>query len=145
MQGDFELEWELENHRLAVTKQLRKRFNAFHHELHKIYTSFPNNDEALAAGCSLVTPMVWVKLCMRWSSEHFKVYALLFSSIKTGNVFEQNAKYPSFWCFITLIVFHNVYLPCQKISEQNRENRKKQKINHTSGRKSFVRKLAEKV
>ncbi|KAG6722725.1 hypothetical protein I3842_03G174300 [Carya illinoinensis] len=103
VRGDFELDWELENHRLTVTKQLRKRFNAFHHELHRIYLSYANHDEALANGTVLVSPLVWVKLCGRWGSEAFK-----------------------------------------KISTKNRENRKRLIINHTAGRKSFVRILEEK-
>ncbi|XP_035550036.1 uncharacterized protein LOC109021500 [Juglans regia] len=56
VRGDFELDWDLENHQLAVTKQLRKRFNAFHHQLHQIYMSYGSHDEALATGTSLVTP-----------------------------------------------------------------------------------------
>ncbi|XP_042963797.1 uncharacterized protein LOC122297717 [Carya illinoinensis] len=103
VRGDFELDWELENHRLTVTKQLRKRFNAFHHELHSIYLSYGSHEEALASGTERVSPLVWVKLCTRWGSEAFK-----------------------------------------KISNKNRENRKKLLINHTAGRKSFVRILEEK-
>ncbi|XP_042969119.1 uncharacterized protein LOC122301810 [Carya illinoinensis] len=103
VRSDFVLDWERENHRLTVTKALRKRFNSFHHDLHKIYESFGSHEEALAHGTSLVDPLVWVKLCGRWGSDAFK-----------------------------------------KISSQNRENRKKQAINHTSGRKSFVRILEQK-
>ena len=73
MQGDFVLDWDRENHRLAVRKQLRKRFNAFHHELHKKYESYGSHEEALAAGSSMVELQVWVKLCERWGSEEFKV------------------------------------------------------------------------
>ncbi|XP_042958209.1 uncharacterized protein LOC122293818 [Carya illinoinensis] len=103
VRADFVLDWERENHRLTVTKALRKRFNSFHHDLHKIYQSFGSHEEALANGTSMVDPLVWVKLCGRWGSEAFK-----------------------------------------KMSSQNRENRKKQAINHTSGRKSFVRILEQK-
>ncbi|XP_042972229.1 uncharacterized protein LOC122304190 [Carya illinoinensis] len=103
VRSDFVFDWERENHRLTVTKALRKRFNSFHHDLHKIYESFGSHEEALANGTSLVDPLVWVKLCGRWGSEEFK-----------------------------------------KISSQNRANRKKQAINHTSGRKSFVRILEQK-
>ncbi|XP_042972691.1 uncharacterized protein LOC122304482 [Carya illinoinensis] len=103
VRGDFELDWEMENHRLAVTKQLRKRLNAFHHELHRIYLSYASHDEALANGTVLVNPLVWVKLCGRWGSEAFK-----------------------------------------KLSTKNRESRKRLVINHTAGRKSFVRILEEK-
>ncbi|XP_042940815.1 uncharacterized protein LOC122275700 isoform X8 [Carya illinoinensis] len=91
-------DWDLENHRLTVLKQLRKRFNAFHHELHKKYLSYESHEEALASGSCMVDPVVWVKLCGRWGSDDFK-----------------------------------------KISRQNRENRKRLTINHTAGRKSFVR------
>ncbi|XP_041001451.1 uncharacterized protein LOC121247164 [Juglans microcarpa x Juglans regia] len=100
---DFELDWELKNHQLAVWKQLHKRFNAFHHELHKKYSKYGSHEEALANGTSLVEPLIWVKLCGRWGSDAFK-----------------------------------------KMSEQNKENRKRLKINHTAGRKSFVRILEEK-
>ncbi|XP_041001690.1 uncharacterized protein LOC121247400 [Juglans microcarpa x Juglans regia] len=103
VRGDFELDWDLENHQLAVTKQLRKRFNAFHHQLHQIYMSYGSHDEALATGTSLVTPLVWFKLCERWGSEAF-----------------------------------------QKIASKNRDNRRMLKINHTTGRKSFVRMLEQK-
>ncbi|XP_042975470.1 uncharacterized protein LOC122306951 [Carya illinoinensis] len=103
VRSDFVFDWERENHRLTVTKALRKRFNSFHHDLHKIYQSFESHEEALASGTSLVDPLVWVKLCGRWGSDAFK-----------------------------------------KISSQNRENRKKQAINHTSGRKSFIRILEQK-
>ncbi|XP_041007910.1 uncharacterized protein LOC121265872 [Juglans microcarpa x Juglans regia] len=103
VRSDFVLDWDRENHRLSVTKALRKRFNSFHHDLHKIYESYGSHAEALANGTSLVDPIVWVKLCERWGSDAFK-----------------------------------------KISAQNRENRNKQAINHTSGRKSFVRLLEQK-
>ncbi|KAF5465135.1 hypothetical protein F2P56_015166 [Juglans regia] len=72
VRGDFELDWELDNHRLAVTKQLRKRFNAFHHELHKKYMAYGSHEEALASGTTLVDNLVWVKLCGRWGSDAFK-------------------------------------------------------------------------
>ncbi|KAF5468571.1 hypothetical protein F2P56_012714 [Juglans regia] len=72
VRGDFELDWELDNHRLAVTKQLRKRFNAFHHELHKKYMAYGSHEEALAFGTTLVDNLVWVKLCGRWGSDVFK-------------------------------------------------------------------------
>ncbi|XP_041016233.1 uncharacterized protein LOC121258759 [Juglans microcarpa x Juglans regia] len=104
VRSDFVLDWDRENHRLTVTKALRKRFNSFHHDLHKIYESYGSHVEALANGTSLVDPIVWMKLCERWGSDAFK-----------------------------------------KISTQNRENRNKQAINHTSGRKSFVRLLEQKV
>ncbi|KAF5447889.1 hypothetical protein F2P56_033406 [Juglans regia] len=103
VRSDFVLDWDRENDRLTVRKALRKRFNSFHHDLHKIYESYGSHAEALADGTSLVDPIVWVKLCERWGSDAFK-----------------------------------------KISAQNRENRKKQAINHTSGRKSFVRLLEQK-
>ncbi|XP_042978654.1 uncharacterized protein LOC122309295 [Carya illinoinensis] len=103
MQGDFVLDWDRENHRLAVRKQLRKRFNAFHHELHKKYESYGSHEEALDAGSMMVGLEVWAKLCERWGTEEFK-----------------------------------------KIARQNRENRKAQIINHTAGRKSFVRLMEEK-
>lgn len=96
-------EWGRENHRWTVNKQLRKRINAFHHDLHKIYLSYGTHEEALANETSLVDPLVWVKLCGRWDSDAFK-----------------------------------------KMSAQNRENRKKLTVNHTSGYKSFVRILAQK-
>ena len=67
------LDWDRENHRLTVTKALRKRFNSFHHDLHKIYESYGSHAEALANGTSLVDPIVWVKLCERWGSDAFKV------------------------------------------------------------------------
>ncbi|KAG6691929.1 hypothetical protein I3842_10G086200 [Carya illinoinensis] len=101
--GDFVLDWDRENHKLTVVKQLRKRFNAFHHQLHKKYESYGSHEEALASGCSLVDVNVWITLCRRWGSDEFK-----------------------------------------KMSRQNRENRKAQIINHTAGRKSFVRILEEK-
>ncbi|XP_040998793.1 uncharacterized protein LOC121244686 [Juglans microcarpa x Juglans regia] len=103
VRGDFVLDWDQENHRLAVLKQLRKRFNAFHHELHKKYLSYGSHSEALASGCTMVNDNVWVKLCERWGTDNFK-----------------------------------------KISAQNRENRNRQTVNHTTGRKSFVRMLEEK-
>ncbi|RWR85109.1 hypothetical protein CKAN_01395500 [Cinnamomum micranthum f. kanehirae] len=103
VKSDFLFDWERENHRLTVTKQLRKRFNSFHHDLHKIYLKYGSHEEALANGTSLVDLLVWVKLCGRWGSDEFK-----------------------------------------KMSAQNRENRKKLTINHTSGRKSFVRILEQK-
>ncbi|XP_041025373.1 uncharacterized protein LOC121265768 [Juglans microcarpa x Juglans regia] len=103
VRGDFVLDWDQENHRLAVLKQLRKRFNAFHHELHKKYLSYGSHSEALASGCTMVNDKVWVKLCERWGTDNFK-----------------------------------------KISAQNRENRNRQTVNHTTGRKSFVRMLEEK-
>ncbi|XP_035540948.1 uncharacterized protein LOC108989616 [Juglans regia] len=103
VRGDFVLDWDQENHRLAVLKQLRKRFNAFHHELHKKYLSYRSHPEALASGCTMVNDNVWVKLCERWGTDKFK-----------------------------------------KISAQNQENRKRQTVNHTTGRKSFVRMLEKK-
>ncbi|XP_042990753.1 uncharacterized protein LOC122317798 [Carya illinoinensis] len=103
VRGDFVLDWDRENHRLTVRKQLRKRFNAFHHELHKKYESYGSHEEALAAGSTMVGLEVWAKLCERWGTEEFK-----------------------------------------KIARQNRENRKAQTINHTAGRKSFVRLMEEK-
>ncbi|XP_042965286.1 uncharacterized protein LOC122299244 [Carya illinoinensis] len=74
VRGDFVLDWDRENHRLAVRKQLRKRFNAFHHELHKKYESYGSHEEALAAGSTMVGLEVWAKLCERWGTEEFKVY-----------------------------------------------------------------------
>ncbi|XP_042971138.1 uncharacterized protein LOC122303422 isoform X2 [Carya illinoinensis] len=102
VRADFVLDWDWENHKLTVVKQLRKRFNAFHHQLHKKYESYGSHEEALASGCSLVDVNVWITLCRRWGSDEFK-----------------------------------------KMSRQNRENRKAQIINHTAGRKSFVRILEE--
>ncbi|RWR97715.1 hypothetical protein CKAN_02716800 [Cinnamomum micranthum f. kanehirae] len=72
VKSDFVFDWERENHRLTVTKQLRKRFNSFHHDLHKIYLKYGSHEEALANGTSLVDPLVWVKLCGRWGSDEFK-------------------------------------------------------------------------
>ncbi|XP_035545549.1 uncharacterized protein LOC118348288 [Juglans regia] len=72
VRGDFVLDWDMANHRLAVLKQLRKRFNAFHHELHKKYLSYKTHEEALSSGGSMVDPIVWDKLCARWGSEDFK-------------------------------------------------------------------------
>ncbi|XP_040994304.1 uncharacterized protein LOC121240845 [Juglans microcarpa x Juglans regia] len=72
VRGDFELDWELKNHRLAVWKQLRKRFNAFHDELHKKYLAYASHDEALPADVEFVDPIVWAKLCGRWGSDAFK-------------------------------------------------------------------------
>ncbi|XP_042985669.1 uncharacterized protein LOC122314255 [Carya illinoinensis] len=103
VRADFVLDWDRENHRLTVLKQLRKRFNAFHHQLHKKYESFESHEEALATGCSMVDLNVWVTLCRRWGSDEFK-----------------------------------------KMARQNRENRKALYVNHTAGRKSFVRILEEK-
>ncbi|XP_042974305.1 uncharacterized protein LOC122305925 [Carya illinoinensis] len=103
VRADFVLDWDQENHRLTVLKQLRKRFNAFHHQLHKKYESFESHEEALATGCSMVDLNVWVTLCRRWGSDEFK-----------------------------------------KMARQNRENRKALYVNHTTGRKSFVRILEEK-
>ncbi|XP_042982960.1 uncharacterized protein LOC122312424 isoform X2 [Carya illinoinensis] len=103
VRGDFALDWDRENHRLTVRKQLRKWFNAFHHELHKKYESYGSHEEALAAGSTMVDLQVWVKLCERWGTEEFK-----------------------------------------RIARQNRENRKALTINHTAGRKSFVRLMEEK-
>ncbi|KAG6730018.1 hypothetical protein I3842_01G058900 [Carya illinoinensis] len=91
VRGDFALDWDRENHRLTVRKQLRKLFNAFHHELHKKYESYGSHEEALAAGSTMV------------DFEEFK-----------------------------------------RIARQNRENRKALTINHTAGRKSFVRLVEEK-
>ncbi|XP_042964627.1 uncharacterized protein LOC122298846 [Carya illinoinensis] len=104
VRGDFALDWDRENHRLTVRKQLRKRFNAFHHELHKKYESYGSHEEALAAGSTMVDLQVWIKLCERWGTEEFK-----------------------------------------RIARQNRENRKALTINHTAGRKSFVRLMEEKL
>ncbi|XP_040992915.1 uncharacterized protein LOC121239691 isoform X2 [Juglans microcarpa x Juglans regia] len=104
VRGDFVLDWDRENHRLAVLKPLRKLFNAFHHELHKKYLSYGSHEEALASGCTMVNDNIWVKLCERWETDKFK-----------------------------------------KISAQNRENRKRLTVNHTAGRKSFVRMLEEKA
>ncbi|XP_042958045.1 uncharacterized protein LOC122293555 [Carya illinoinensis] len=104
VRADFILDWEKDNHRKTVWKQLRRRFNAFHHELHKKYLSYDSHEEALASAPGMVGPLVWAKLCGRWGSEAFK-----------------------------------------KMSKQNKENRSKLKINHTAGRKSFVRVLEEKV
>ncbi|XP_035543151.1 uncharacterized protein LOC108990421 [Juglans regia] len=72
VRGDFVLDWELVNHRLTVTKHLRKRFNAFHHELHRKYLSYKTHEEALASGGGMVDPIIWDKLCARWGSEDFK-------------------------------------------------------------------------
>ncbi|KAF5465271.1 hypothetical protein F2P56_015293 [Juglans regia] len=98
VQVDFILDWTKKNHRLTVMKTFRKRFNAIRYELHKIYKTFENAEEALANRPSWVNPNVWVKLCGRWSSEEFK-----------------------------------------RLSEQNKCNREKQKMNHTVGRTSFLR------
>ncbi|XP_042966695.1 serine/threonine-protein kinase EDR1-like [Carya illinoinensis] len=73
IRSDFVFDWERENHRLTVTKALRKCFNSFHHDLHKIYQSFGSHEEALANGTSLGDPLVWVKLCGRWGSDAFKL------------------------------------------------------------------------
>ncbi|XP_042980099.1 uncharacterized protein LOC122310280 [Carya illinoinensis] len=81
VRGDFELDWELKNHQLAVWKQLRKRFNAFHHELYKKYLAYASHEEALAGGTSLVSPLVWVKLCGRWGSDHFKVHSIIYLNL----------------------------------------------------------------
>ncbi|KAF5465272.1 hypothetical protein F2P56_015294 [Juglans regia] len=72
VQVDFILDWTKKNHRLTVMKTFRKRFNAIRYELHKIYKTFENAEEALANRPSWVNPNVWVKLCGRWSSEEFK-------------------------------------------------------------------------
>ncbi|KAF5481746.1 hypothetical protein F2P56_002375 [Juglans regia] len=72
VRADFILDWDLANHRQTVWKQLRKRFNAFHHQLHKKYLSYGSHEEALAGGTGLVSNLVWVKLCGRWGSEAFK-------------------------------------------------------------------------
>ncbi|KAF5450951.1 hypothetical protein F2P56_031260 [Juglans regia] len=69
---DFIFDWDLKNHQKTVWKQLRKRFNAFHHQLHKKSLEYATHEEALANRCSLVEPLVWVKLCGRWGSEAFK-------------------------------------------------------------------------
>ncbi|KAF5472346.1 hypothetical protein F2P56_009070 [Juglans regia] len=76
VRSDFVFDWERENHRLTVTKALCKRFNSFHHDLHKIYQSYGSHEEALAHETSLVDPIVWVKLCARWGSDAFKVHML---------------------------------------------------------------------
>ncbi|KAG6683510.1 hypothetical protein I3842_12G016500 [Carya illinoinensis] len=57
---------------MAVTKALRKHFNAFHHGLHKKYFSYGSHEEALASKSILVDPIVWAKLCDRWGSDSFK-------------------------------------------------------------------------
>lgn len=67
------MDWEKDNHRKTVWKQLRRRFNAFHHELHKKYLSYDSHEEALASAPGMVGPLVWAKLCGRWGSEAFKV------------------------------------------------------------------------
>ncbi|XP_040997679.1 uncharacterized protein LOC121243625 [Juglans microcarpa x Juglans regia] len=72
VRANFILDWDLANHRQTVWKQLRKRFNAFHHQLHKKYLSYGSHEEALAGGTELVSNLVWVKLCGRWESEAFK-------------------------------------------------------------------------
>ncbi|XP_042976312.1 uncharacterized protein LOC122307477 [Carya illinoinensis] len=72
IRGDFELDWEKHNHQMAVWKALRKRFNAYHHELHKKYMKFATHEEALASETSMVNPIVWTKLCERWGSDSFK-------------------------------------------------------------------------
>lgn len=66
MQNDFKLDWELDNHRLEISKQLQKRFNVFHHELHKKYLAYGSHEEALASRTSLVDNLIWVKLCGQW-------------------------------------------------------------------------------
>ncbi|XP_040990908.1 uncharacterized protein LOC121238131 [Juglans microcarpa x Juglans regia] len=77
VQADFILDWTKKNHQLMVMKTFLKRFNAIRYELHKIYKTFENAEEALANRPSWVNPDDWVKLCGRWSSEEFKVRRVL--------------------------------------------------------------------
>ncbi|XP_042960974.1 uncharacterized protein LOC122295785 [Carya illinoinensis] len=72
VQNDFILDWTKKNHRDAVTKTLRKRFNHIRYDLHRTYKLYDSNEEALANVPSWVTPATWVKLCARYSSENFK-------------------------------------------------------------------------
>ncbi|XP_018825984.1 uncharacterized protein LOC108994984 isoform X3 [Juglans regia] len=104
IRADFILDWSKRNHREMVEKNLGKKFNDFHYQLHKIYNGCTTHQEALLKTTSLVEPDVWKKLCERWGSDEFK-----------------------------------------KISNQNKANRKKQRVNHTAGRKSFVRLIQEMV
>ncbi|XP_040987079.1 uncharacterized protein LOC121234974 isoform X3 [Juglans microcarpa x Juglans regia] len=102
VRADFILDWSKRNHREMVEKNLGKKFNDFHYQLHKIYLGCATHDEALVKSTSLVEPDVWKILCGRWGSDEFK-----------------------------------------KISNQNKANRKRQSVNHTPGRKSFMRLIQE--
>ncbi|XP_041000857.1 uncharacterized protein LOC121246690 [Juglans microcarpa x Juglans regia] len=82
VRADFILDWDLDNHRKGVWKQLRKRFNAFHHELHKKYLSYDSHEEALASVPDMVGQHVWAKLCNRWGSKAFKVRLCCIYNIK---------------------------------------------------------------
>ncbi|KAF5458767.1 hypothetical protein F2P56_022773 [Juglans regia] len=64
---------EKQNHRKAVTEQLRRRFNSFHYELHKIYLGYGSHKVAVARGTEMVDKAVWRKLCMHWGSKEFKI------------------------------------------------------------------------
>ncbi|KAG7944672.1 hypothetical protein I3843_15G114700 [Carya illinoinensis] len=66
IRGDFELDWEKNNHQMAIWKALRKCFNAYHHDLHKKYMKFATHVEALVFETSMVNPIVWSKVCERW-------------------------------------------------------------------------------
>ncbi|XP_035546773.1 uncharacterized protein LOC108993919 isoform X2 [Juglans regia] len=102
VRANFILDWSKRNHREMVEKNLGKKFNDFHYQLHKIYMGCATHGEALLKPTSLVESDVWKKLCGRWGSDEFK-----------------------------------------KISNQNKVNRKRQHVNHTAGRKSFVRLIQE--
>ncbi|XP_041026160.1 uncharacterized protein LOC121266410 [Juglans microcarpa x Juglans regia] len=73
VQADFILDWSKRNHREMVKKNLRKKFNDFHYQLHKIYLGCATHDEALVKSTSLVELDVWKKLCGRWGNDKFKV------------------------------------------------------------------------
>ncbi|XP_042962028.1 uncharacterized protein LOC122296414 isoform X1 [Carya illinoinensis] len=76
VRADFIVEWEKENHRKTVIDQLRRRFNSFHYDLHKIFLGYGSTKVALARGTELVDHAVWRKLCMRWGSKEFKALSL---------------------------------------------------------------------
>ncbi|XP_040987080.1 uncharacterized protein LOC121234974 isoform X4 [Juglans microcarpa x Juglans regia] len=72
VRADFILDWSKRNHREMVEKNLGKKFNDFHYQLHKIYLGCATHDEALVKSTSLVEPDVWKILCGRWGSDEFK-------------------------------------------------------------------------
>ncbi|XP_035539594.1 uncharacterized protein LOC118343993 isoform X2 [Juglans regia] len=56
VRADFILDWSKRNHREMVEKNLGKKFNDFHYQLHKIYLGCATHDEALVKPTSLVEP-----------------------------------------------------------------------------------------
>ena len=96
------------------------------------YKPWATNEERLRHKPQLVSDADWRWLVQFWSSEEAQV--------------RFNIKY-FFLMIINLLLFtlHLYLCLIQAISKRNKKNRAKQKINHTSGSKSFAQLRYEQV